>query len=126
MNENTAENRRSTPSAKQATIKRSPAPAKAVVAPKAGKKDKKKKKAKGKVKVVNDFSIPQAEYVKLAELKQTCIKAGMPVKKNELLRAGLHALDSLSVPQLKQVLLQVVQIKAGRPQQRNSKSVLSE
>ena len=55
--------------------------------------------------------MPKAEYVKLVELKQTCIKAGMPVKKNELLRAGLHALGSLSVPKLKQMLSQVVQTK---------------
>ena len=126
MDENTVEKKRSAPSAKQAVIKKKPAPTKAVVKPKTEKKDKKKKKAKGKVKVVRDFTMPQAEYVKLVELKQICIKAGMPVKKNELLRAGLHALGRLSVPQLKQVLSQVKQIKAGRPQQRNSKSVLSE
>ena len=117
MDENIVEKKRSAPSAKQATIKREPASAKAVVKPKAEKKDK--------VKAVRGFTISQAEYEKLVELKQTCIKAGMPVKKKELLRAGLHALGSLSVPKLKQVLSQI-QIKAGRPQQRNSKSVLSE
>ena len=126
MDENTVEKKHSAPSAKQATIKIKPAPAKAVVTPKTKKKDKKKKKAKGKLKVVRDFTMPQAEYVKLVELKQTCLKAGMTVKKNELLRAGLLALGSLSVPKLKQVLSQVVQIKAGRLQKRNPKSVLSE
>ena len=126
MTENTVEKKRSAPSVKQATIKKNPAPAKAAVTSKAGKKDKKKKKTKDKVKVVRDFSMPQAEYVKLIKLKQTCIKAGIPVKKNELLRAGLHALGRLSVPQLKQVLSQVVQIKAERPKQRNTKPVLSE
>ena len=120
MTGNTVEKKRNTPSAKQAASKRKPAPAKAVATPKAEKKDRKKKKAKGKVKIVRDFSMPQAEYVKLVELKQACIKAGMPVKKNELLRAGLYALDKLGVPQLKQVLSQVVQIKAGgRPKQKN-------
>ena len=126
MDENTIEKKRSTPSAKQAIIKRKPAPAKAVAVPKAGKKDQKKKKAKDKVKVVRDFAMLQAEYAKLVELKQACIKTGMSVKKTELLRAGLHALGRLSVPQLKQVLSQVVQIKAGRPQQRSHKSVISE
>ena len=121
MDENTVEKKRSTPSAKQATIKIKPAPAKAVVTPKTKKKDKKKKKAKGKgkLKVVRDFTMPQAEYVKFVELKQICLKAGMPVKKNELLRAGLHALGRLSMPQLKQALSQVVQIKAKRPQAKN-------
>ena len=124
MTENTAEKKRSVPSAKQAAIKKNPAPAKAVIVPKAEKKNK--KKAKDKVKVVRDFTMPQAEYAKLAELKQACIKAGMPVKKNELLRAGLYALGSLSVPKLKPVLSQVVQIRVGRPKKRKSKPVLSE
>ena len=122
MDENTVEIKRSALSAKQATIKREPAPAKAVVKPKVEKKDRKKDKAK----VVRDFTISQAEYVKLVELKQICIKSGMPVKKKELLRAGLHVLCSLSVHKLKQALSQVVQIKAGRHGQRNPKSVLSE
>ena len=126
MDENTVENRGSAPSAKQVSIKRSTALAKAVAVSKVKKKDQKKKKARDKVKVVRGFTMPQAEYAKLVELKQACIKAGMSVKKNELLRAGLYALGRLSVPQLKQALSQVVQIKAGRHQQKNPKSVLSE
>ena len=119
MTENSVEKKRSVPSAKQAAIKRGPAPTKAVVSPKVDKKDKKKNKVKDKVKVVSGFTMPQAEYVKFVELKQTCLKAGIPVKKKELLRAGLHALGSLSAPQLKQVLSQVVQIKAKRPPAEN-------
>lgn len=88
----------------------------------ATKQDKKKKdkKANGKtetkVKVVRDsFTMPQKDYAKIGELKQTLLKAGMHVKKSELLRAGLHALDKLDVTKLKQTIAQMEQIKTGRP-----------
>ena len=126
MAENTGEKKRSATSAKQATVRKKPVPAKAAVAPTVGKKDENKKKAAGKVNVIRGFGMPQAEYEKFVELKQLCLKAGVPVKKKELLRAGLHALGSLSVPKLKQVLSQVVQVKGGRPRQGNAKSALSE
>lgn len=105
---------------KPATAK--PAPAKAVVVAKPVKKTpaKKNKKAHGKVeakvKVVRDsFTMPQNDYAKIGELKQVCQKAGLQVKKSELLRAGLHALGKLSAAQLKQTIAQMEQIKTGRP-----------
>ena len=93
---------------------RKPASAKPV---KKGKKDKKAVgKAEAKVKVVRDsFTMPQNDYAKIAELKQACLKAGVHVKKSELLRAGLHVLGKLSPAQLKQTMAQVEQIKTGRP-----------
>lgn len=107
---------------KTATAKPKPTPAKAksTVAAKPVKKDKKVKKTSGKVvakmKVVRDsFTMPQNDYAKIAELKQVCQKAGLQVKKSELLRAGLHALGKLSVAQLKQTIAQMEQIKTGRP-----------
>ena len=95
------------------------APAKELVAAKTGKKNKKTGKVNGKagnkVKVVRDnFTMPQSDYAKIGELKQACLKAGMRVKKNKLLRAGLHALGKLSVPQLKQAIARMEQIKTGR------------
>lgn len=113
--------------AKPVARTRKPAPAKPVsakvpVAVKPGKKapEKKNKKTGGKseakVKVVRDsFTMPQSDYAKIAELKETCLKADMHVKKSELLRAGLHALGKLSVAQLKQTIAQMEQIKTGRP-----------
>jgi hypothetical protein len=108
---------------KSATAK--PAPTKATVATKPGKKtpekkDKKTKKvnvkAETKVKVIRDsFTMPQNDYAKIVELKQVCQKAGLQVKKSELLRAGLHALAKLSAAQLKQTITQMEQIKTGRP-----------
>ena len=91
-----------------------PAPAKPA------KKNKKGKKTNGKAenrkKVVRDsFTMPQNDYAKIAELKQVCLKAGVHVKKSELLRAGLHALGKLSAMQLKQTIAQMEQIKTGRP-----------
>jgi hypothetical protein len=96
-----------TPAAKPAQIKSQPTiPA---------KKNKKAKKS-SKEKVVRDsFTMPQNDYIKISELKQVCLKAGLQVKKSELLRAGLHALGKLSIAQLKQTIMQMEQIKTGRP-----------
>ena len=98
---------------------RKPVAAKSATA-KPEKKDKKTKKvnvkAETKVKVVRDsFTMPQNDYVKISELKQTCQKAGLQVKKSELLRAGLHVLSKLSLAQLKQTIAKIEQIKTGRP-----------
>jgi len=108
--------------AKPAAVARKPVPAKPVPAKAtvAAKPEKKNKKANGKkeakVKVVRDsFTMPQNDYAKIAELKQLCLKAGVHVKKSELLRAGLHALGKLSAAQLKQTIAQMEQIKTGRP-----------
>ena len=69
-----------------------------------------------KVKVVRDsFTMPQSDYVKLNELKLECLKAGLQVKKSELLRAGLHALCKLKTEQLAKAIEQIEQIKTGRP-----------
>ena len=83
---------------------------------KSDKKVKKEKKVQGKSKVVRDsFTMPQNDYDKIAELKQVCQKAGLHVKKSELLRAGLQALSKMTVPQLERAIVQLVPIKTGRP-----------
>jgi len=113
----------STATRKSATVKpviATPVPAKVAVATGQEKKNKKAKKSNGKaenkVKVVRDsFTMPQNDYAKIDELKQVMLKAGVHVKKSELLRAGLHALGKLSAAQLKQAIAQMEQIKTGRP-----------
>jgi hypothetical protein len=71
------------------------------------KKDKPKK-----VKKVRDsFSMPEADYANLAVLKQKCIDAGVPVKKSDLLRAGLLSLNKLSNASLVAV---VKKLQAGK------------
>jgi hypothetical protein len=91
-----------------------------IVAAKPIKKIKKEKKSAAKAdlkgKVVRDsFTMPQDDYAKIAKLKQSCIKAGLHVKKSELLRAGLRALDTLTIAQLKQAIGKLDTIKTGRP-----------
>jgi len=78
---------------------------------KASKKDKPKK-----IKMVRDsFTMPEDEYAKIAELKMKCLKAGIHIKKSELLRAGLTYLSKLSKPALLKAVKQVEKIKTGRP-----------
>jgi len=96
-------------------VKKATAPAKAVAKPAAKAVDKKPKK-EAKVKVVRDsFTMPQSEYQKIAEIKEACLKAGLHVKKSEVLRAGLQALSALSAAQLKRALSGLEKIKTGRP-----------
>lgn len=76
----------------------------------------KKPKKEHKQKVVRDsFTMPQSEYQKIAEIKETCLKAGLPVKKSEVLRAGLKALCGMNAAQLKRALAGLEKIKTGRP-----------
>ncbi|MFO1495264.1 MAG: hypothetical protein U1F26_11480 [Lysobacterales bacterium] len=42
------------------------------------------------------FSMPQADFDRIAALKARARGLGRPSKKNELLRAGLHALGALA------------------------------
>lgn len=100
-----------------------PAPAEAVKATKVAKVAKEPKldrvaKAvkKPKLKVVRDsFTMPQNEYQKIAEIKELCLKAGLPVKKSEVLRAGLQALSAMAEAQMLNTLNGLDKIKTGRP-----------
>ena len=102
------------PAAKKAASAPKAAPAK--VAAKPAKKQKKEQKKEGKLKVVRDsFTMPQADYDLIAELKQKTLKAGLHAKKSELLRAGLQALSKLSAAQLKRAVAGLEKITTGRP-----------
>lgn len=82
----------------------------------AQKKPEKPPEKPRKDKAVRDsFTMPQSEYRKIAEIKETCLKAGLPVKKSEVLRAGLKALCEMDAAQLKSALAAVEKIKTGRP-----------
>ncbi|MDD2720608.1 MAG: hypothetical protein PHH47_04795 [Gallionella sp.] len=96
------------------------APAKAEKSAKPAKETKAVKEAKAekkpKLKVVRDsFTMPQSEYQKIAELKALCLESGLPVKKSEVLRAGLKLLSQLSLDQVKVALGGLDKIKTGRP-----------
>jgi hypothetical protein len=102
------------PAARKTPAARKPASVKVTAKP--VKKHKKEKKAEGKVKVVRDsFTMPQADYALIADLKQKALKAGLHVKKSELLRASLQALSKLTAAQLKRALSGLEKIKTGRP-----------
>lgn len=78
-------------------------------------KTEKTAKAK-KPKLVRDsFTIPKAEYVVLDELKQRATQLARPIKKSELLRAGIKALAAMSDTGFLSALDQVPAIKTGRP-----------
>ena len=75
-----------------------------------------KKIKSAKVKVIRDsFSFPEQDYLKISELKKTCLAAGIHVKKGEILRAGLHLLTQLSLDELKLAVEKVEKVQTGRP-----------
>jgi hypothetical protein len=76
--------------------------------------NKKRKTAKAKV-IRDSFSFPEQDYVKILELKKTCLAAGIHVKKGEILRAGLHLLTKLNLTELIQAVEQVEKVQTGRP-----------
>jgi hypothetical protein len=67
------------------------------------KKERPEKKPKAKV-IRKNFAMPKDEYQKISEIKKTCLKTGLAVKKNEVLRAGLKALCGMTNEQLKQAM----------------------
>ena len=96
---------------KAGAAKPKPAPKSLGSEKKAPKKEKQKK-----IKMVRDsFTMPEDDYAKIAELKKKCLKAGIHIKKSELLRAGLTYLTKLSKPALLDTVKQVEKIKTGRP-----------
>lgn len=87
---------------------KAPKPAKVVKAAKAAKEKK--------PKLMRDsFTIPKAEYAVIDVLKDRAGKVGSPVKKSELLRAGIKALAAMTDAALLAALKAVPAIKTGRP-----------
>ncbi|HEY8606322.1 MAG TPA: hypothetical protein VIM12_04310 [Noviherbaspirillum sp.] len=69
-----------------------------------------------KPKVIRDsFTMPEAEYAVLGEVKKACLKAGIEVKKSELLRVGVALLKRLDTAGISEVLAGLPSLKAGRP-----------
>ena len=75
-----------------------------------------KEKKLPKEKVIRDsFTMPRQDYEKIAAIKETLLKMGVNAKKNEVLRAGLYALEALADKDLIKIMGSVEHIKAGRP-----------
>lgn len=69
-----------------------------------------------KVKLVRDsFTIPKPEYLVLAALKERALHLKVAVKKGELLRAGIKALEAMDDKQLLNAIGAVPSLKTGRP-----------
>lgn len=69
-----------------------------------------------KSKLVRDsFTMPEEEYAALSEVKKACLKAGIEVKKSELLRVGVAHIRKMDLAVLKQAISVLAPLKAGRP-----------
>ncbi|MGV3569232.1 MAG: hypothetical protein ACO1PB_01440 [Ramlibacter sp.] len=101
------------PASKALKPKKKPAAPVADARPARAEKEKEKEK---KPKLVRDsFTIPKAEYAVLDELKQRAARLGQPVKKSELLRAGVMALATMRDAAFLAQLDAVPAVKTGRP-----------
>jgi hypothetical protein len=69
-----------------------------------------------KTKLVRDsFAIPEKEYAALVAVKKTCLKAGLEIKKTELIRIGIALVNNLTTAKIKTAQAKLTQISAGRP-----------
>ncbi|HWW07683.1 hypothetical protein [Collimonas sp.] len=69
-----------------------------------------------KAKLVRDsFTMPADEYQVLGDVKKTFLKAGLEVKKSELLRVGVALIRELDLAGLKLAVASLPPVKAGRP-----------
>jgi hypothetical protein len=90
---------------------------------KAAKKTSKKTPVKStkatktvKTKLVRDsFAIPEKEYAALVAVKKACLKAGLEIKKTELIRIGIALVNTLTTAKIKTAQARLTQISAGRP-----------
>lgn len=69
-----------------------------------------------KVKMVRDsFTFPKAEFAVLEDLKLRGAKLAVPVKKTELIRAGIKALAAMGDANFLAAIRAVPSLKTGRP-----------
>ncbi|MDE3207323.1 MAG: hypothetical protein KGL58_00580, partial [Pseudomonadota bacterium] len=73
-------------------------------------KGKINKHGKNKLMYAN-FSIPDEDRHKISLLKETLLSLGIKAKKNEILRAGLYALETLTQQNLKKIFGKMEQTK---------------
>jgi hypothetical protein len=93
-----------------------PAPAPSRKAkPNASPAPAKKSAAAGSKLVRDSFTMPQADFALVAQLKARALDFKRPTKKSELLRAGLQALNQLDNRALQAALEALTPLKIGRP-----------
>jgi hypothetical protein len=70
-------------------------------------------------KLVRDsYTIPKLEYAALEQLKLRSTNLRRPVKKSELLRAGIAALGAMNDKAFLAILARIPSLKTGRPKKR--------
>jgi hypothetical protein len=65
--------------------------------------------------VRDSISIPKTEYLVLEEMKLRAAKLGLPVKKTELIRAGMKALSAMADAAFVVAIRAIPSLKTGRP-----------
>ena len=118
------------PAVKKRSVAKKTSPVKKVNVKKAAKKSAKKTSKKTlvkstkatkatktvKTKLIRDsFAIPEKEYAALVAVKKTCLKAGLEIKKTELIRIGIALVNDLTTAKIKTAQAKLTQISAGRP-----------
>ena len=111
------------PAVKKISVAKKTSLVKKVAAKKATKKASKKTLGKStkatktvKTKLVRDsFAIPEKEYAALVAVKKACLKAGLEIKKTELIRIGIALVNTLTTAKIKTAQAKLTQISAGRP-----------
>lgn len=69
-----------------------------------------------KVKLIRDsFTMPDNEYQVLQDIKKGALKAGIELKKSDLLRIGVGMLKAHSYDQLGKIRATLTKLSAGRP-----------
>jgi hypothetical protein len=63
----------------------------------------------------DNCNIPDDEDELISRIKKRCMKAGISINKNKILRAGLAALDAMPDRELKRHFENSLPVKTGRP-----------
>ena len=111
------------PAVKKRSVAKKTSSVEKVTVKKAAKKASKKTLGKStkatktvKTKLVRDsFAIPEKEYAALVAVKKACLKAGLEIKKTELIRIGIALVNTLTTAKIKTAQAKLTQISAGRP-----------
>jgi hypothetical protein len=92
--------------------KQAPAKPKAAARAKHGEPPEKSKKAK---QVRDSYTMPEAEYALISQLKKRCLAKGIAAKKSEILRAAIASLAAASDATMLKAIMRLEVIKTGRP-----------
>jgi hypothetical protein len=61
------------------------------------------------------FTLPAEDCTLIQTLRKKCMKQGVDMNKSEIVRLGIHALQSMKDTDLIKIASQLPKIKTGRP-----------